>query len=49
MVICQLHLQDSGFQSVTSGRMMVISQLHQAVSRLSVCYMRQDDGYLSIT
>ena len=41
-VICHLH------QAGWWGRMGVICQLHETGWRLSVSYMRQDDGYLSV-
>ena len=46
MVIRQLH--EAGPLSVTSVKMTVICQLHEAGWRLSVTYMRQVGGYLSV-
>jgi hypothetical protein len=43
------HPASCNCQTITSGRMTVICQLHEAGWRLSVSYMRQDDGYLSVT
>jgi acetoacetate decarboxylase len=46
MVIRELH--EAGPLSVTSAKMTVICQLHETGWRLSVSYMRQDGGYLSV-
>jgi hypothetical protein len=42
MVIRQLH--EAGYLSVTSARMTVICQLHEAEWRISFRYKRQDSG-----
>ena len=47
MVIRQLH--EAGYLSVTSARMTVICQLHEAEWRISFSYKRQDSGYMSST
>ena len=41
--------QDSDYLSITLGRMTVICQLHQAGWVLSVRYVKQDGGFLSVS